>query len=77
MAKRKRTSLSQAFVQAYQQEILANFDVQSLLDDLGPEARVVALFCVEKEPAACHRSLVAAKLQEELGVAVENILPGG
>lgn len=77
VAKRKRTGLSQAFVQAYQQEILANFDVQSLLDDLGPETRVVALFCVEREPAACHRSLVAAKLQEELGVEVEHILPSG
>jgi uncharacterized protein (DUF488 family) len=75
VAKRKRSRLSQAFVQAYQQEILAAFDAQSLLDDLGPKARVVALFCVEKEPAACHRSLVAAKLQEELGVEVEDILP--
>ncbi len=77
VAKRKRTTLSQAFIDAYQQEVLANFDGQSLLEDLGPEARVVALFCVEKEPAACHRSLVAAKLQKDLGLEVENILPSG
>jgi uncharacterized protein (DUF488 family) len=77
VAKRKRSSLSQAFIDAYQQEILADFDPQSLLEDVGPETQVVALFCVEREPAACHRSLVAAKLQEELGVEVENIVPGG
>jgi uncharacterized protein (DUF488 family) len=77
VAKRKRTRLSQAFSDAYQQEVLADFDGQSLLDDLGPEAQVVALFCVEQEPAACHRSLVAAKLEKDLGLDVEDIVPNG
>ena len=75
VAKRKRTTLGQAFIDAYQEEILASFEPQSLLDDLDSGTQVVALFCVEREPDACHRSLVAAKLQQELGLQVENILP--
>ena len=75
VAKRKRTTLGPAFVTAYQEEILARFEPRSLLDDLDPGAEVVALFCVEQNPAACHRSLVAAKLQQDLGLEVENIQP--
>jgi uncharacterized protein (DUF488 family) len=75
VAKRKRTTLGPAFVNAYQEEILAGFEPQSLLDDLESGAQVVALFCVEREPSACHRSLVAAKLQQELGLEVEDIFP--
>lgn len=75
VAKRKRTSLSPAFIQAYQEEILATVDLQSVVDDWGPEAQVVALFCVEREPEACHRSLVAAELEQELGLQVKHILP--
>jgi len=76
VAKRKRTTLGPAFITAYQEEILADFEPQSLLDDLDSDAQVVALFCVEQHPDACHRSLVAAKLQQELGLEVENVLPG-
>jgi uncharacterized protein (DUF488 family) len=75
VAKRKRTALGQVFISAYQADILAYFDPPTLLDDLGPEAQIVALFCVEREPAACHRSLVADKLNRELGLEVEDLLP--
>jgi len=75
VAKRKRTILGPAFINAYQEEILASFDPQSLVDDLETRAQVVALFCVEREPTACHRSLAAARLQQELGLEVEDIIP--
>ena len=74
-AKRKRTELGEAFIDAYNTECLAAFDPQSLIDELEPDARVVALFCVEKAPEACHRSLVAEKLATTLNLEVENILP--
>lgn len=74
-AKRQRSTLSPAFIQAYQNEILAHFDPHSLLDDLPSDAAVVALFCVEKEPAACHRSLVAAQLVQALNIEVKDIVP--
>jgi uncharacterized protein (DUF488 family) len=75
VAKRQRTALGEAFILAYRSEILANFDPGSLLDEAGPDAQVLALFCVEREPAACHRSLVADKLRWDLGLEVEHIRP--
>lgn len=75
VAKRKRAALSEQFITAYRQEGLAGFDSRKFVEQLGPEAKVVALFCVEREPAACHRSLLAARLQEDLGVEVEHLKP--
>ena len=74
-AKRKRTALGEAFITAYHTECLTAFDPHSLLDDLEEDAQVVALFCVEKNPEACHRSLVADKLRQELKLEVEDIMP--
>ncbi len=74
-AKRKRTALGEAFIDAYHTECLATFDPQSLLDELESDAKVVALFCVETAPDACHRSLVADKLAKILNLEVEDILP--
>ncbi|GIK58617.1 MAG: DUF488 domain-containing protein [Chloroflexi bacterium] len=73
-AKRQRTHLSPAFIATYKSEILNPFDPQSLRAILPPDAEVVALFCVEREPAACHRSLIAERLAQVWGVAVENII---
>lgn len=74
-AKRQRAVLDPAFAAAYRQERLAGFDSRQFLADLGPDARVVALFCVERQPAACHRSLLATRLQRDLGVEVRHLLP--
>ncbi len=68
IGKRKRTHLSEGFIQAYRQEHLAGFDAQKFLERLGPQAKTVALFCVEREPAACHRSLLAEWLEQDLGI---------
>lgn len=73
--KRERSRLSPAFIRAYQSEILSDFDAWAFLDEIGPEAAVVALFCVEREPAACHRALLAGHLAQELGLVVEHIEP--
>lgn len=73
-AKRQRSTLDAAFVMAYRSERLDDFDSRQFLAVLGPEARVVALFCVEHEPAACHRSLLAQRLVEDLGVVVRHLL---
>jgi len=74
-AKRQRTTLSPTFIEAYQSEILNQFDPQELLEALPADAQVVALFCVERDPAACHRSLVAAKLAEAYQLEVEHLMP--
>ena len=75
VAKRQRTVLGEVFIKAYRAEILAAFEPQSLLDEVGPDAQVLALFCVEREPAACHRSLVADQLRWNLDLEVEHIRP--
>lgn len=75
IAKRKRSTLSPAFIAAYRREILANFDAQGFLDELPEGTQTAALFCVEREPQACHRLLLAEHLQETCGVEIEHLLP--
>jgi uncharacterized protein (DUF488 family) len=73
--KRQRTALSELFVAGYREECLAKFEVPKFLEALGAEAMTVALFCVEGNPAACHRSLLAQRLQQELQTEVVHVLP--
>ena len=75
IAKRKRQTLGEAFVSGYIEERLSTFDSRKFVEQLGPEARNVALFCVEREPAACHRSILAARLQQELGLPIIHLTP--
>lgn len=73
--KRRRAKLSELFVSGYGEECLQSFDSRKFIEQLGVEARVVALFCVERTPAACHRSLVAERLRQDLGVEVVHLTP--
>lgn len=73
--KRKRVVLIQAFIDEYERRYLSTFDTRDFIERLGPGIKTIALFCVEREPEACHRSLVAAKLAQDLGLKVENIVP--
>jgi uncharacterized protein (DUF488 family) len=74
-AKRARESLSPNFIAAYETEILADFSTADFINQLPDDERVIALFCVEKDATACHRSLVAQRLHTELGLPVVNVLP--
>lgn len=71
-AKRQRAVLGPVFVARYRQEVLTDFSPQPFLDQLPADAQVVALFCVERAPEACHRHLVADALAA-YGVEVEHI----
>jgi len=73
VAKRLRTGLSEVFMQSYQQECLSTYDSQRFFQAIGPDAHVIGLFCVEREPEACHRSLVAQKLARDLNIPVQHI----
>jgi uncharacterized protein (DUF488 family) len=72
VAKRERTQLAPAFAAAYAEECLADFDPVEFLADLAPGP--ICLFCVEREPAACHRSLVAERLAAA-GAPVRHLVP--
>jgi uncharacterized protein (DUF488 family) len=74
-SKRKREALDDSFMERYVQERLASFDAEAFAETLGTEANVIALFCVEAKPTACHRSLIAERLHKDLGVALEHLVP--
>jgi uncharacterized protein (DUF488 family) len=72
--KRSRTHLAPAFVERYTEEILDRADLDALAA-LLPAEGAAALLCVERDPDACHRSLVAARLAERPGLTVVDLLP--
>jgi uncharacterized protein (DUF488 family) len=69
VGKRSRTVASPEYVERYRREILDRADLDELVASL-PEDAASALLCVEREPEACHRSLVAERLAERYGVDV-------
>jgi uncharacterized protein (DUF488 family) len=73
--KRERERLEPRFIEAYTRCCLGQFDAPAFIEQLGEEAQVVALFCVEREPDACHRSLLAQYLIKEAGVHVTHLTP--
>jgi uncharacterized protein (DUF488 family) len=75
VAKRKRAELGEEFAIGYQETILSTFVTADFLAALPPDARRVVLFCVERDPAACHRSLLSARLEQDLGISVTHLLP--
>jgi uncharacterized protein (DUF488 family) len=74
VARRQRQALSPSFVGAYREQ-LRDFDSKAFVAELGPEARTIALFCVERDPAACHRSLLAERLAHDEALRVTHITP--
>ncbi len=72
VGKRSRTELSAAYTERYVDEILNRADLGALVAEL-PADGAAALFCVERDPEACHRSLIAGRLAAEHGIAVEHL----
>lgn len=71
--KRSRSKLGKVFTIAYKDRILKNFDFDTFIKSLEEvEASNVVLFCVEEKPEACHRSVVADKL-EMMGYKVTHL----
>jgi uncharacterized protein (DUF488 family) len=73
VGKRNRSRLSPEFEAAYAAECLAGFDAAEFLAELAG-AGPICLFCVERDAAACHRSLVAARLAQH-GATVRDLVP--
>jgi uncharacterized protein (DUF488 family) len=70
VGKRSRTELAPQYVRRYTEEILDAVDLRAV------EAAGSALLCVERDPEACHRSIVAERLAAEHGVEVVHLRPG-
>ncbi len=74
VGKRSRAELAPAYRERYLTEILDNADLDAVTASLPP-AGAAALLCVERDPEACHRSLVAERLAADHGVSVTHLRP--
>lgn len=74
VGKRSRRELAAKYTKRYTAEILDRADLGPIMSAL-PSDGVTALLCVEREPEACHRSLIAKRLVERCGVTVEHLRP--
>ena len=74
VGKRSRVALAPAYVERYTHEILDEADLDALVERL-PARGQAALLCVERDPEACHRSLIAERLEGEFDVAISHIRP--
>jgi uncharacterized protein (DUF488 family) len=74
VGKRSRRELAPAYRERYLAEILDRADLSALTASL-PEDDAAALFCVERDPEACHRSLIAERLAAERRVEVAHLRP--
>ena len=74
VGKRSRRQLAPEYVEGYLEQVLDRVDLGALAATL-PKDTVSALVCVERDPEACHRSLVADRLAAELGLPVRHLLP--
>lgn len=74
VGKRSRATLDPAYVAGYVHEILDRADLGALAAELAHDT-TTALLCVEADPEACHRSLIAERLALRHGVRVGHIRP--
>jgi uncharacterized protein (DUF488 family) len=70
VGKRSRRVLAGEYARRYTAEILDHADLTRIV-------LPAALLCVERDPQACHRSLIAQRLAERRGVTIEHLLPHG
>ncbi len=71
--KRARKELGEEFKLRYAREVLDLFDFDAFARSFDPKITRIVLFCVEGMPAACHRSLVADRLQHDWNIVVEHL----
>jgi uncharacterized protein (DUF488 family) len=76
VGKRARRELAPEYREGYLREILDHADLATVVAELPGDA-VSALLCVERDPEACHRSLIAERLEVEHGLDVTHLGPAG
>ena len=72
--KRSRTRLAPEYTRRYTEEILDLADLSPIVEVVDQGIRP-ALLCVERDPEACHRSLIAERLEREQGLEVRHLRP--
>ncbi|TQM36337.1 DUF488 family protein [Pseudonocardia cypriaca] len=74
VGKRSRRELAAEYTRRYTAEILDGADLEPIVSALSSSG-TGALLCVERDPEACHRSLIARRLTERHGVVIEHLRP--
>ena len=74
VGKRSREELAPEYRRRYVSEILERADLARIVAEL-PDEGAGALFCVERDPEACHRSLIADRIAAEYGVPATHLRP--
>jgi uncharacterized protein (DUF488 family) len=74
VGKRNRRALAAGYIDRYTIEILDRVDLERIAATL-PVDGTAALLCVERDPEACHRSLIAQRLADRHGATIEHLRP--
>jgi uncharacterized protein (DUF488 family) len=72
VGKRSRERLADSYIERYMREILDRADLDAFVAALAPSGSS-ALMCVERDAAACHRSLIAGRIHARYGIEVVNL----
>ncbi|MGH3786637.1 MAG: DUF488 family protein [Pseudonocardiaceae bacterium] len=72
VGKRSRRELAPEYTRRYTAEILDRADLAPIVP--APSG-IAALLCVERDPEACHRSLIAERLAQRHAVSIEHLRP--
>src|SRR2546423_14279681 len=73
VGKRSRFELGEEYRRRYLHEVLDRVDLGTILESLPVDA-TSALLCVERDARACHRSLIATRLQARYSVPIVNLV---
>ncbi len=74
VGKRSRVELAPEYRERYTNEILHRVDLMPIVESMPSNGRP-ALLCVERDPEACHRSLIAERLVSRHGAALIHLRP--
>jgi uncharacterized protein (DUF488 family) len=74
VGKRSRELLAPQYVERFTRERLDQVDLAPIVESM-PEDAATALLCVERDPEACHRSLVAERISTRFGLPLRHLLP--
>jgi uncharacterized protein (DUF488 family) len=74
VGKRSRAQLAPEYVSRFTSERLDQVDLAPIVQSM-PSDGTVALLCVERDPEACHRSLVAERIADRFGLQLQHLAP--
>jgi uncharacterized protein (DUF488 family) len=74
VGKRSRERLAPEYATRFVHERLDRVDLAPIVESMPADA-ATALVCVERDPEACHRSLIAERMASQFGLSLEHLRP--